>query len=153
MEKVKTEFILHWVWSIVFGLLVVTGLALLGPKYGWVLNYNLGVADYIHRTMAVTFTVLTFIEIMLEIKRLLKSKYQREPWLVVGKSGFALVTFIASVLLIISGILLWVCVEDNHSLLALAAIVHEMVTFAMIIGITWHIYDKSYTLIMGGNPK
>lgn len=150
MERFKHEFILHWIWVAVFGLLVITGLTLLGPKYGWILNYNLGLADYLHRTLSVTFTILTFIEIVLEIRRIIWHGARKEAWLVMGKHGFALITFITSQLFIISGMLLWLCIEDNHVLLALASIVHEMVAFAMIIGMVWHLWDKSHVLIVGG---
>lgn len=149
MERFKIEFILHWVWAAVFGLMVLTGLALLGPKYGWVLNYNLGLADYLHRTLAVTFTIIAFIEIILEIRRIVWHDGKKEAWLVFGKKGFALITFIATQLFIISGILLWLCIEDNHVLLALASIVHEMVAYAMIIAMIWHLYDKAHVLIVG----
>ena len=150
MGKFKPEFILHWIWTIVFGILTITGLALLGPKYGWVMNYNLAVADYLHRTMAVLFTVIFLVEIALEVRRILWLKGKREPWLVVGKNGFALLTFIASWLFIVTGIFLWYCMENEHGILALAAIVHEMLTFVMVFAIIWHIWDKSHVLILGG---
>lgn len=150
MERFKLEFVLHWIWAAVFGLMVLTGIALLGPKYGWILNYNLGLADYLHRTLAVTFTFLTFVEIVLELKRILWHKSKKEPWLVVGKKSFALVNYIAAQLFIITGVLLWLCVEDNHALLALASTLHEMVAYAMVIGMVWHLYDKSHVLIVGG---
>lgn len=150
MEKLKLEFLLHWIWAFVFGLLMLTGIALLGPKYGWILNYNLGLADYLHRTLAVTFTFLTLLEIILEIKRIVWHNSKQEPWLVFGKKGFALITFISAQLFIISGILLWLCIEDNHALLALASIIHETVTYGMVIGMIWHLYDKAHVLIVGG---
>lgn len=150
MDKFKLEFLLHWIWAAVFGILVLTGLSLLGPKFGWVLDYNLGLADYLHRTLAVVFTVLTLVEIILELKRILLAGAKKEPWLVVGKKGFALITFIGSMLFIITGVLMWLCIEDNHALLALATIIHEMVAYAMIIGMIWHLYDKSHILMVGG---
>lgn len=151
--KFKLEFILHWVWSVVFGMMLITGIALLGPKYGWAMDYNLAFADYLHRTLAVVLTVLLLMEIILEVRRILILNAKREPWLVVGKKGFALVTFAASFLLIISGLLLWVCVEDNHAVTAFASIIHESVTFAITFGMIWHIYDKSHVLIIGGGRK
>lgn len=153
MDRFKLEFILHWIWAVVFGLLLITGLALLGPRYGWVLNYNLGMADYLHRTMAVVFTILLFVQIILEMRRILVLKSKHEPWLVVGKQGFALIIFISSWLFILTGIFLWHCMEQNHTLLALAAVMHEMLTFLMIIGMVWHIYDKSHVLVLGGRRE
>lgn len=153
MQKFKLEFILHWVWSAVFGIMLITGIALLGPKYGWALDYNLALADYLHRTLAPVLTVLFFAEIVLEIRRLLTLNGKSEPWLVVGKSGFAVITFAATFLLIISGLLIWVCVEDNHAVVAFASVIHETVTFGMTFGLIWHIYDKSHVLILGGGRK
>ncbi|GAB4271950.1 Prokaryotic cytochrome b561 [Thermincola ferriacetica] len=153
MDRFRLEFILHWIWAAVFGILLITGLALLGPRYGWALNYNLAMADYLHRTVAILFTGLLFIEILLELKRILFNDSKREPWLVIGKSGFALITFISAWLLIISGLLLWHCTEDDHGVTALASVVHQTVTFAMIIGMTWHLYDKSHVLIFGGGRR
>lgn len=153
MGKFKLEFILHWIWSVVFGMMLITGIALMGPKYGWAMDYNLSLADYLHRTMALVLTVLFFIEIIMEIRRILVLNDKREPWLVVGKNGFALVTFLASFLLIISGLLIWICVEDNHVITAFASIIHEAVTFAIAFGMIWHIYDKSHVLIIGGGRK
>jgi cytochrome b subunit of formate dehydrogenase len=150
MERFKLEFVLHWIWAAVFGLMVLTGIALLGPKYGWILNYNLGLADYLHRTLAVTFTFLTLMEIILELRRILWHESKKVPWLVVGKKTFALINFIAAMLFIITGILSWLCVEDNHALVALALTIHEMVAYAMVIGMVWHLYDKSHVLIVGG---
>lgn len=153
MLKFKLEFILHWVWSAVFGMLLITGIALMGPKYGWAMDYNLALADYFHRTLALVFAVLFLVEIVLEVRRILLLNDKREPWLVVGKKGFALVTFIASFLLILSGLLLWVCVEDNHAVTAFAMVIHESVTIAITFGMIWHIYDKSHVLIIGGARK
>ncbi|MDT3700949.1 MAG: hypothetical protein RO469_16190 [Thermincola sp.] len=150
MERLKLEFVLHWIWAIVFGLLLLTGVALLGPIYGWILNYNLGLADYLHRTLAVTFTFLTLVEIVLEIKRIVLDNSQKKAWLVVGKATFALINFIAALLFIITGVLLWLCMDDNHALLALASIIHEMVAYVMVIGMIWHLYEKSHVLIVGG---
>lgn len=153
MGKFKIEFILHWLWTAVFGVLLITGIALMGPKYGWAMEYNLALADYLHRTLAVALTLLLFIEVCLEIRRILFLNSKREPWLVVGRNGFPLVTFVASFLLIISGLLLWVCVEDNHAIVAFASMIHEGVTFAIAFGIIWHIYDKSHVLILGAGRK
>jgi len=153
VERFKYDFILHWIWSAVFGLMLLTGLALLGPKYGWVLGYNLGLADYLHRTLAVIFTILFLIEIVLEIRRRITSRQKRAPWLVVGKGGFALLTFIAAQLLIISGVLMWLCIDDNHAVLALASVIHETVTYVMVVGVVWHLFEKSYVLILLGGGR
>lgn len=152
MERFKIEFVLHWLWAAVFGLMLVSGIALLGPRYGWALNYNLALADYLHRSLAVVLTIILFAEIILELRRIFWFKSKRAPWLVIGKKGFAVITFIASYLLILSGILLWLC-TDNHALMAFASVVHEMVTFAMVFGMIWHIYDKSHILTLGGGHK
>ncbi len=153
MDRFKLEYLLHWIFSIVFGILLITGLALLGPKYGWILNYNLALADYLHRTLAVTFSILLCLEVLLEIRRIVWLKGKREPWLVIGKNRFGLVTFFCCQVLIISGILIWLCTEDGHAVAAFAAMIHEKATFIMAAGLIWHIYDKSHVLTIGGNRK
>lgn len=95
MERFKFELLLHWIWAIILGMLLVTGVAMMGPSFGWVLNYDLAMADYLHRTMAIVFTIILFIEVILEIRRIAWNKSKIEPWLIVGKNGFGLFTFIA----------------------------------------------------------
>jgi len=46
--KVKFDLVIHWIWTIVFSLLALSGLAMVGAKYGWVLQYDIAKADYVH---------------------------------------------------------------------------------------------------------
>lgn len=153
MERFKFDFLLHWIWAIVFGIMLITGVAMMGPRYGWIMNYNLALADYLHRTMAVVFTMILLIEVVLEIVRITLKKSKKEPWIIVKKNGFGLFTFITAQLLIISGLYLLHCMEQNHATLAFASIIHETITFAVVIGMVWHIYEKSHLLTIGGGRK
>jgi cytochrome b subunit of formate dehydrogenase len=53
--KVKFDFVIHWLWTIVFSLLALSGLAMVGAKYGWILQYDIEKADYIHRSSYSSF--------------------------------------------------------------------------------------------------
>lgn len=153
MERFKFDFLLHWIWAIVLGILLLTGVAMIGPRFGWVMNYNLALADYLHRTMAVVFTMILLIEAVLEIVRITLKGSKKEPWLIVNKKGFGLFTFITAQMLIISGLYLLHCMEQSHAALAFALIIHESITFAMVIGMVWHLYEKSHLLTIGGGRK
>ena len=149
MKGYRLTFIMHWLWAITFALMAITGLTLLGPKYGWITNYNMGVADYLHRTLAVFFTFLTLSEVMLEIRRIIKKDDAMDHWLVIGKKGFGLLNLIVANVLIITGVLVWICAEYDHAITALAVTMHESATFIMIFFVVWHIYEKSHILILG----
>ncbi|HYE69543.1 MAG TPA: cytochrome b/b6 domain-containing protein, partial [Anaerovoracaceae bacterium] len=78
----KFDMILHWLWALVFSILALSGLAMVGPRYGWLMQYDLATADLIHRIAAAVYVLLTLIVILYEAIRLLKKKTSASPWLV-----------------------------------------------------------------------
>lgn len=143
MKGLKIDFILHWLWAIVFGLMLISGLTLMGAKLGWLTNYNVALSDYIHRTMAAVFVILLFIAIVVEILRISKSEKPKQ-WLIVKKSGMGILNLIISILFLLSGVFLWLCMEFSHQNLAFALMVHDLLTFIWLPVMVWHIYEKAH---------
>jgi len=146
MKGIKIDFILHWLWAVVFGLLLISGMALMGAKYGWLMNYQLPLADYLHRTLAAALVILTLISIGVEAGRLSKKTPKVMPWLVINKSLLGIFNLAATLLFVLSGIFLWICIEFSHSTIAFAYVIHDLVTFISMPVVIWHIYDKAYAL-------
>lgn len=38
--NVRFDFVMHWLWAIVWSLLGISGFAMVGAKYGWLLNWK-----------------------------------------------------------------------------------------------------------------
>lgn len=143
--KINIDFYIHWLWVATFGILALTGFTLMGPRYGWILNYALAAADYLHRTMAAIFTILLASAIALEILKLLFN-VKVTLWMMIGTGPYQLFTLITTLLLIISGLFIWICMEWSMSALAFALTVHEIVSFLAVGSLIWHIYQKAHTL-------
>lgn len=145
--KVKFDFVIHWLWTIVFILLALSGLAMVGARTGWILNYDLATADIIHRSTAAIYMVLTFISIMYEVIRGIKNNDKKSPWMIIGKSGYQLFTFITTLIFIITGVIIWVCMGTNMAAVAFCLYIHEKLTYVVIASLIWHIYEKCHALI------
>lgn len=146
--NIKFDFIIHWLWTIVFSLLAISGIAMIGARYGWVLGYDIMTADYIHRILAAIFVLLTFVSISYEVYRGIKGDDRKLTWLVIGKStGYQIFTFIITLIFIITGTIIWVCMDSNISAAAFALYIHEKLTYIAIAGVIWHIYKKSHALL------
>ncbi len=145
--KITGQFIIHWIWSVVFGLMTISGFVLTGAKFGWLMNYNLPQADFIHRTFAVLFTLLTIIAVGMEIFRI-ASGAKRMVWLIVGKSGFQLFTLLISLVFIITGVLVWTCNEYSKAAMVFAYQTHELAAYVIAGAVIWHIYKKAHALIL-----
>lgn len=145
--NVKFDFIMHWLWTVVYLLLCFSGISMIGAKYGWVLNYNIAIADITHRVLAAVFVILTFASILHEIGRVLKNDDRKEVWFIFGRSGYQLFTLITSVIFIITGAIIWVCMDSNMSATAFALYIHEMMTYIAIGSVIWHIYKKCHALL------
>ncbi len=143
----RFDFIMHWLWAIVWSLLALSGFSMMGAKYGWLLNYDYALAIDIHRTMAAVFVLLTFLSIAFEIVRTVRKKTQKLPWFIFGRSGYQLFTFITALILIITGAIVWACSELEIETAAIALMFHEYVSYLTLASVIWHIYIKSHALI------
>ncbi|MCX7746546.1 MAG: cytochrome b/b6 domain-containing protein [Clostridia bacterium] len=151
-DQLRFDFIIHWLWTIVFALLALSGLAMTGAKYGWILNFDIASADYVHRVLAAIYVLLTFITIAIEVVRCIKSDDKKLVWFVIGKSGYQLFTFITTLIFIITGVIIWVCMDSNMAAVSFALFIHEKLTYIVIASVIWHIYVKCHALLWPKKP-
>lgn len=143
----KLDFVIHWLWAIVFAVLTLSGLAMVGAKYGWILNWDIASADYIHRVAAMFFMILLTISMGQEAIRAVKNDKKKLIWSIIGPKGYGLFNFITSLIFIITGVIIWVGHEYNMAAVAFSFYIHEKLTYLVIVGIIWHIYVKSHALM------
>lgn len=151
--KIRFDFVIHWLWSIVFALLALSGIAMVGPRYGWVLNYNLAVADISHRVLAAVYVILTAVSIGYEIIRAIKNDNSRLAWFIIGKSGYQLFSYITTLIFIITGAIIWVCMDTNMAATSFALYIHEKLTYITVLSVVWHVYVKCHALIWPKKAK
>jgi len=151
--KVRFDFVMHWIWAIVFSILALSGLAMVGARYGWIMNYDITSADLIHRVFAAIFVLLTFISITYEVIRGLKNDESNLAWFIIGKKGYQIFTFITTLIFIITGVIIWVCMDSNKQAAAFALYIHEKLTYIVIASVIWHIYEKSHALVISKKSK
>jgi len=144
--KGSFAFFIHWLWAIVFGVLAISGFAMIGAKYGWIVNYSLAAADYVHRVSASFFVILTVLAIGNEVWRAWKNEVKALPWMIIGPSGYQLFNFITALILILTGMLIWVCSDFNRAQIAFSLYVHEFIAYVVLVGVIWHIYQKCHAL-------
>ena len=145
--KLKFDFVMHWIWAIVWSLLAISGFSMVGAKYGWILNFDYATADYVHRVFAAVFVVLTLISIIYEIVRNIRKDDSKLAWFIFGRSGYQSFTFITTLVLIVTGALIWVCIEFDLKAVGFALKMHEYVAYLALASVIWHIYKKSHALI------
>ncbi len=150
---VRFDFVIHWLWTIVFAGLVLSGLSMVGAKSGWILNYDIASADYIHRVLAAIYVVLTFIVVMFEVFRSIKNDDKKLAWFVIGKTKYQLFTFITTLIFILTGIIIWVCMDTNLAAVAFALFIHEKLTYLVMASVIWHIYVKCHALVVTKKTK
>ena len=150
---VRFDFVIHWLWTIVFAGLALSGLSMVGAKYGWILNYDIASADYIHRMLAVIYVVLTFIVVAYEAIRGVNNDDRKLVWFVIGKTKYQLFTFVTTLIFIITGIIIWVCMDTNMAAVAFALFVHEWLTYLVVASVIWHIYVKCHALVVNKKTK
>lgn len=138
---------MHWLWTIIWSLLALSGFGMVSAKNGWIVNFDYVLADYIHRTFAAVFVIMTLISVFYEIYRSIKNRKDKLPWYIIGRNGYQLFTFITTLLLIITGALIWICAELNMSLVAFVLSVHEYISYLTLASVIWHIYKKCHALI------
>lgn len=120
------------------------------------MDYAVPLADYLHRTMASAFVVTLFLAMVIEGARFsVSGPPPGLPWLIIKKSGMGMFTLAVSLLLILTGIFLWVCHEFPHSVVVFAVVLHELLTFVSVPVMIWHIYDKAHGIPMniGGDKN
>lgn len=123
-----------------------------GVKYGWLLNYDLGTADYYHRMIAALFVVLTLVSIVYEVIRNIKDDQKKLAWFVVGKTGYQFFTFMTTIIFIITGAMIWVCMDSNVAAFSFALFIHENLTYIVLGSLVWHIYMKCHALLWPKKP-
>ncbi|MCX7922438.1 MAG: cytochrome b/b6 domain-containing protein [Clostridia bacterium] len=151
--NVRFDFIMHWLWAIVWALLALSGFGMVGAKHGWLVNFNYATADFVHRLSAAVFVVLTFVSIAYEVFRNIKKDTKNLAWFVIGRSGYQLFTFITTLILIITGALIWICSEFNMSAVGFALLIHEYISYIALASVIWHIYKKCHALLSLKKPE
>lgn len=147
MKNIRFDLVMHWLYAIIWALLAVSGFAMIGAKFGWILNFNYIMTDMVHRFSAAAFVSITFIAVVYEIIRKIKKDNRPQPWNIIGRSGYQLFNLIITLLLILSGVLIWICMEFNMKAVAFAILVHEYISYLSLVSIIWHIYKKTHILI------
>lgn len=145
--KIRFDFVMHWLFAIVWALLALSGFSMIGAKHGWILNFDYATADYIHRIFAAVFVLLTFVSIFYEVCRSAKNNTGKLAWFVIGRSGYQLFTFITTLILIITGAIIWICIELDITAASFYLAVHEYISYLALASVIWHIYKKSHALI------
>jgi cytochrome b subunit of formate dehydrogenase len=138
---------MHWLWTLVFTLLAISGLGMAGAKYGWLLNYDIASADLVHRVLAAVFVVLTFICVLYEVLKGVRNDETKSAWMLIGRKGYQLFTFITTLIFIITGVIIWVCMDTNMAAVAFCLYIHEKLTYIVVVSVIWHIYVKCHALI------
>lgn len=150
--NIRFDFVMHWLYAIAWSLLGISGFAMVGAKYGWLLNFNYATADYVHRTAAAVFVVITFLSIFYELILKIKKDNKKLVWAITGRSGYQLFTLIVTLILIITGAIIWVCIELEIKPLAFALLVHEYISYIALASVIWHIYRKCHALLWPKKP-
>jgi len=145
--KIKFDLVMHWLYIIVWALLAISGFAMTGANYGWILNFNIATADYVHRISSAIFVILTLMSIIYEVIRGIKNEVKNSAWMVIGKQGYQLFTFITTLLFIVTGALIWFCMEFEMSFISFPLLVHEYLSYIVLASVIWHIYMKCHILL------
>lgn len=151
--KVRFDFIVHWIYAILWAILAISGFAMVGAKYGWILNFDFRTADYMHRWSAALFVVVTLISIIYEVIRGIRNDTTYRAWHVIGRSGYQLFTYIVTLILIITGAIIWFGMMDNMAPAGFALWIHEKISYLALASVIWHIYMKGHALMWPKQQK
>lgn len=151
MKNIRFDLVIHWIFAIIWALLAISGFSMISAKFGWILNFNFVLADKVHRIGAAAFVFITFISIVYEIIQKIKNDKRPLPWFIIGRSGYQLFIFIISLLLILSGALIWICMEFNMKAVAFAILIHEYISYIALASVIWHIFQKTHILLWPKN--
>lgn len=145
----RIDFILHWLWTLTYGLLAISGVAMIGAKYGWILEFNLSLADYIHRVSAAIWSVILLAAIAVEIYQRIKQSKNYSFWLIVGTKDYQLFTLFSGLLFFVTGMIIWGGHHSGETISFTFGIwIHEVLTFIGLASVIWHLYDKSHALLL-----
>lgn len=145
--KMRFDFAIHWLYAIIWSLLGISGFSMVSAKHGWLLNFNYATADYVHRTAAAAFVIVMLISIVHEIYRKIINDNKHLAWFIIGRTGYQLFTFIMTLVLIITGAIIWICMEFNIKAVAFSMVIHEYASYVALASLIWHIYKKTHILI------
>lgn len=151
--KFRFDSVVHWVWTLIFSMLMLSGLAMVGAKNGWLLNFDIALADRYHRVFAAIYVLAALVSIVYEIYHSLKTPYKKLTWFIFGKSGYQLFTFLTTLIFIITGAIIWVCMDSNMHATAIALYIHEKLTYFVLASVIWHIYQKCHALLIPNFKK
>lgn len=145
--RLKLDFVLHWLLTIIFSVLAISGLAMVGARFGWVLSYDIATADLVHRVIALPYVILAFIAIGQELARILNDESQKDlVWGIFGRQGYGLFTMLTMLMFIVTGIILWKSHHSNMAALSFSMFVHEKLTYIVLASLVWHMYQKAHAL-------
>ncbi|HYH02143.1 MAG TPA: hypothetical protein VEC37_03505, partial [Bacillota bacterium] len=70
-----------------------------------------------------------------------------------GPGGYQLFTLITTLIFIITGAIIWVCMDSDMTVTAFALFIHEKLTFLVLASLVWHIYMKCHALLWPQKPS
>lgn len=146
--KYRIDFVVHWLWTLTYAILAFSGVAMIGAKYGWVMNYNITLADYLHRTTAALWTILFLVAVVVEIYQRITGQKKYSLWLIVGPKDFQLFTLFSSLVFLITGLYIWVGHGHEIAGFTFNLWLHEVFTYLGLGSVIWHLYDKSHSLLL-----
>lgn len=146
--KIGLDFLIHWLWAITFAILALSGVAMIGARFGWILEYNIALADYSHRIAAVIYINLAVVAIGYEVRRIWRQESANDSlYGIFGRKGYGFFTLLTTLLFILSGVILWKSHHDNMPAVAFAMFVHEQLTYIVMASVIWHVYQKANALL------
>jgi len=61
--------------------------------------------------------------------------------------------FITTLIFIITGVIIWICMDSNMAAISFALFVHEKLTYIVVASVIWHIYVKCHALLWPKKQK
>lgn len=143
-REVSFDVVSHWIWATMVFLLLLSGLAIVGARYSWILGDHFAFADILHRVTGVFWVIWVSTTVVYEVSQLATKPASKRVWLPLGKSGFAAFNFIVTLLLILSGFLLWFMPAVPFGFAVISFVIHEFFAFVILFVIVWHIGRKRH---------
>lgn len=157
VKQIRFDFLSHWVWAILVFFLIMSGVGMLGSRFGWVFMYDFSLADITHRTLAVLWIIWMTLVIAYEIRKLATKRDGKSTWLPINKKGFGWFNLLLSLVLILTGVILWFMPKLPYFYGSLSFVLHEFFAYVILYTLVWHIYDKrhifAHKLVRGKRKK